>query len=1493
MERLNKTAGTLNYQKDAFGATAAETGALDTPLVDCIVNWHTPPITSPADKARIGSADDADTRYRWHYAHRNWTAAQLPLRDFLEITYLRGYHVVPGRFEKTQAGQKWELKSAKAWRAQQVFFIEFDNVDEKTIAEFVKNRPFVARHAWAVVGSVRDAYDDPGDNTCNGERRLRLAFVLPQPVETLEERHWICDALLKELPGCDTSANSPHAGGIGAKDADSLSIGNIVSEAWYREALAAGKRQKEQKAREAAAAAKEREQRRKQFGEKTGRTGDLPCVALAQADPDDYLRACGLALKRTRPDGIQVWGRPDKPNDTALTVTTNGTETCVIRIYAASLQLPQGTYAWPRFYCLREFGVDIKGLSPRSQPWKTLQADLAARGFGTWKTEAEFQAERRKENQGDSPQGRKSSASLNPLRAGTPANRKGELFIGKPPVASIGYLPEDSPIYAQAAAARGPSFRYFSREERMLIRAIGLNPDAGWSPDGTPDWIPKYEQLHAATGHFARNGHPAEVEKRRIWYSLFKTCPDCGGVAAVAIVRYELQAVRYCETCHKETRLTSYAELEWQRKPANTIQSTFQGYIAEDPALKTLPLGEPGIITHLGAPMGSGKTYAYENCIAPAIRARYPGITFVVVCARVTQVIAKYSEACQTGAALAPAEIGTPHARLKDVDTDNVNIGLRSETDLLQKPLSNALRTTAAVRVGESDSTLAEDVLFHPRKNTARTAEKKWGAFCQQTTADDKFIGTDGAITTPNSLPQVVAAIAKSVKDPRAIHLCFDETDFDMSLLNAPISKTQARELKNIIRSSIARYGAVTMGQTEQTATLEAFAAEFDVPKENIVGYFKTGNRQSATCHLYEVPDAAGKINTQIAAAWELIQDRLANGIPCYVFCKRRRTAKALATLRRDALLYDRYHRGCNANQALIHKQRSRAMLTVFTPTVDVALNIKHEGSAVFVLTDENPRTGAGMDTTVQQTMRVRDAAEYHLFIARYHNARPIAPTEREAYEEAYARTRLGIDEACPSSLLKHVSRREALRELNGNEPVAYVTHHLQQVGFDVLVETCPVPKAATIAQIQDITKAQRAAEKAAVTARAGELIETETVMASVDIQKQGSQWKLPVPPGSEHAIEHRAHETALAASLAVGFEPMKAQEKREERQRNQQHAAERARRNDEGDDGDTGIFHTLDTGQKASALAFVNAEINPDAFRRWRSGYLGTHYPHLAAKEWKEARQKDEEVLHRPDANRIGACVKSLLQAVPRGSVSETDWGEAVVTALEAHAKSLKDGALSAATARQVRFIDMTTPNPALSEWAGKFLQDNYPCRVSVRVVPNAEKDADGRTRRVFQLLQHRDIAVIERCIQDELAFGRHANEDLTKLYPHLAPSDIEREELDADAKATARAMKAAGKTREQIREATGLSLDTLTKATSGVKKGKNLSPLQAHLLALLADGKAWKRKEIDKAADAAKQNITAALRALCERGAIQKPRHGMYRISKNMHAKRQLKNK
>ena len=175
-----------------------------------------------------------------------------------------------------------------------------------------------------------------------------------------------------------------------------------------------------------------------------------------------------------------------------------------------------------------------------------------------------------------------------------------------------------------------PSFRHFSQEERNVVRdVLSLDPDAGWHGQ-TPVFTPKYEYLYPLTQKFALNGQPSEVEKRRVWNTQFGSCEVCGAITAQWVDRYLLTAGLYCDGCHKDYHLGSYLELELNRKLPNSIVSEYQGFLGDDPEFADFRLWQPGIMTHLGAGMATGKsTEIYKLMIALAIQGLGKGIIAV------------------------------------------------------------------------------------------------------------------------------------------------------------------------------------------------------------------------------------------------------------------------------------------------------------------------------------------------------------------------------------------------------------------------------------------------------------------------------------------------------------------------------------------------------------------------------------------------------------------------------------------------------------------------------------------------------------------------------------------------------------------------------------------------------------------------------------------------------------------------------------------------
>ena len=348
-------------------------------LVNCLVN-RSRTLKNPKQKKSL------------NYAHSNYTAEQIPLDRVCEETLLKGFHFVPGEFRQTS-----EIRTAENWVSQQLFLIEFDDMTESTPAEFIAARPFLQQNAWLVTESLRSRYDDPDDEKCNGQLRLRIVLCMPRPVKTRDERKWVYEALENALPGCDTgSANSIPNGGLGRLDAPHVKIGKIVDTRWFNAAIEAGKQDAAAKAAETARLKKEREHKhaeRVAMGF-TEREGELPLEAVAKADPSFFLESLGLSLKSERGQ-YQHWGRTEKRGDTALSVWLSDSGNWQIRVFANSIPTPpavSGAMPLARFYCYHELNTDIEGLQPDSTQWKDLNAQLASRNYGTWLSDDEFNA---------------------------------------------------------------------------------------------------------------------------------------------------------------------------------------------------------------------------------------------------------------------------------------------------------------------------------------------------------------------------------------------------------------------------------------------------------------------------------------------------------------------------------------------------------------------------------------------------------------------------------------------------------------------------------------------------------------------------------------------------------------------------------------------------------------------------------------------------------------------------------------------------------------------------------------------------------------------------------------------------------------------------------------------------------------------------------------------------------------------------------------------
>jgi len=353
-------------------------------LIHCLVN-RSRTLKQPTDKKYCTNQ---------YYAHHNYTPEQIPLDRVCEETLLQGYQFIPGEFTHNP-DPYIGIRETVNWQSQQIFLVEFDNTTENTLGAFITARPFLQQHAWLLTESLRSRYNDPNDEKCNGQLRVRATFCMPHAVKSLEERDWIYQALLKDLPGCDGgSAISVTNGGLGKHNAEHIKIGKIVGIDWFHRAIDTGKKAELEKQAEQKRIAEEYKRKQTERTTKgfTEREGELPLEALAKTDPAPFLRSLGVSPK-SESGKYHRWGRTEKRGDTALSLWRSDFGYYQIRVFANSIPVPpavSGAMPFTRFYCFHELNTDIEGLKPDTDTWKKTNAELATRGYGTWLTDEEF-----------------------------------------------------------------------------------------------------------------------------------------------------------------------------------------------------------------------------------------------------------------------------------------------------------------------------------------------------------------------------------------------------------------------------------------------------------------------------------------------------------------------------------------------------------------------------------------------------------------------------------------------------------------------------------------------------------------------------------------------------------------------------------------------------------------------------------------------------------------------------------------------------------------------------------------------------------------------------------------------------------------------------------------------------------------------------------------------------------------------------------------------
>lgn len=172
------------------------------------------PILVPEDKCKI------------NYDHNNYRLFTSSPEQMIS-NHCDGYQIVTGRFER----KGLKIRTKECLKEYQVFIVEIDdNVKEKSLQEVLDSQPFTRKNALALTESVRSKYDDPNDDTCNGELRYRIWFMMPRPSDKINEIEWVKNRILEEYPQACKSGSSMTNGAIGRKGIDSIFLGQTLSD---------------------------------------------------------------------------------------------------------------------------------------------------------------------------------------------------------------------------------------------------------------------------------------------------------------------------------------------------------------------------------------------------------------------------------------------------------------------------------------------------------------------------------------------------------------------------------------------------------------------------------------------------------------------------------------------------------------------------------------------------------------------------------------------------------------------------------------------------------------------------------------------------------------------------------------------------------------------------------------------------------------------------------------------------------------------------------------------------------------------------------------------------------------------------------------------------------------------------------------------------------------------------------------------------------------
>ena len=367
---------------------------------------------------------------------------------------------------------------------------------------------------------------------------------------------------------------------------------------------------------------------------------------------------------------------------------------------------------------------------------------------------------------------------------------------------------------------------------------------------------------------------------------------------------------------------------------------------------------------------------------------------------------------------------------------------------------------------------------------------------------------------------------------------------------------------------------------------------------------------------------------------------------------------------------------------------------------------------------------------------------------------------------------------------------KEALETLAADQPADFLSHHLEQAGYELKVENLNLDTF-DFQQAQNRRKQVKDREDAEMITRAASILCPEQMLADSEIRRRDWDASQPAP------YDQLAHERAAAILQHCGWNG-------EVERFEETIDGNRIYKESESAFRDAGVINEMwTTARKA-------VHLDPKKIQRWKMGYMGVHYRDTVFAEFEKGKQG--EYHHRFDGRLIGMLMTELLKRLPRNPATLESIGQALIDAAQerygndALSALMKNGSMGPKMAKRVRFINLgrdAEPDEEHFRVVKWFISEHYPARIA--------KVGDK-----FQLALPRDLDEVEVFKAIVRCYIRHRHPDIDPDTPNnsdLTPPPAT--DPTADIKKLAAEMRGNGKSCRQVAAAFGKSKSWVNKYT------------------------------------------------------------------------------